>query len=119
MIYPDPAGMRTLVKKKGLFSFYRDGYDECRGVKKVAPLLSKLAKLDAWITVQRRDHSIARGNIPLREEDTNFPGPSAKRRPSALLKSNPLSEWTSPHIWNYIPNHEAPYNAIHDQGFYP
>ena len=85
--------------------------------EEVAPLRSKLAKLDAWVTGQRQDQSITRGNIPLREEDTNFPDSSAKRRPSALIKFNPLSEWTSAHIWNYMRKHEVPYNAIHDQGF--
>ena len=37
MLYPDPAGVQTLVKEKGLFSFYRDGHGECCGVRKVAP----------------------------------------------------------------------------------
>ena len=37
MLYPDPAGVQTLVKEKGLFSFYRDGHRECCGVRKVAP----------------------------------------------------------------------------------
>ena len=117
MLYPDPAGLQTLVKEKGLFSFYRDGHGECCGVRKVAPLRSKLAKLDAWITGQRQDQSITRGNIPLREEDTNFAGSSAEGQPSALIKFNPLSEWTSADIWNYIREHEVPYNALHDQGF--
>ena len=117
MLYPDPAGVQTLVKEKRLFSFYRDGLGECCGVRKVAPLRSKLAKLDAWITGQRQDQSINRGNIPLREEDTNFAGSSAEGQPSALIKFNPLSEWTFADIWNYIREHEVPYNALHDQGF--
>ena len=119
MLYSDPAGVQTLVKEKGLFSFYRDHHNECCGGRKVAPLRSKLAKPDAWVTGQRQDQSITRGDIPLREEYTNSPDSSAKRRPSALIKFNPLSEWTSAHIWTYMRKHEVPHNAIYDQGFYP
>ena len=114
MLCPSPTGVQTLVKEEGLFSFYRDGHGKCRGVRKVARLRSELAKLDAWITGQRQDQSITRGNIPPHEEDTNFPGSSAERQPNALIKFNPLSEWTSADIWNSIRKNEVPYNALND-----
>ena len=81
------------------------------------PPRSKLGKLDAWITGQRQDQSITRGDIALREEYTNLAGSSAEGQPSALTKFKPLTEWTSADIWNYIREQEVPYNALHDEGF--
>ena len=119
ILYPNELSVKKMIEAKGINLFYDsvENRKECCGVRKVAPLRSKLAKLDAWITGQRQDQSITRGNVPLREEDTNFAGSSAEGQPSALIKFNPLSEWTSADVWNYIREHEVPYNALHDQGF--
>ena len=99
LVYPDPEGVQTLVKDKGLFSFYHDGHGECCEARKVAPLRRKLAGLDAWITGQRQDQSVTRGSVPLREEDTVFGSASAENEPGALIKFNPLSEWSSADVW--------------------
>ena len=117
LVYPDPEGVQTLVKDKGLFSFYHDGHGECCEARKVAPLRRKLAGLDAWITGQRQDQSVTRGSVPLREEDTVFGSASAENEPGALIKFNPLSEWSSADVWGYIREQHVPYNPLHDQGY--
>ena len=117
LVYPDPEGVRALIKDKDLFSFYRDGHGECCEARKVAPLRRKLAGLDAWITGQRQDQSVTLGSVPLREEGTVFGSASAENEPGALIKFDPLSEWSSVEVWGYIREQHVPYNRLHDQGY--
>jgi phosphoadenosine phosphosulfate reductase len=35
----------------------------------------------------------------------------------SLLKFNPLANWSSQQVWEYIRMFELPYNALHDRGF--
>jgi len=109
---PDAAQLESLVRAKGLFSFYRDGHDECCGIRKVAPLRRKLATLDAWITGQRRDQSPTRAVVPVLQADPAF---AAGGR--VLAKYNPLANWSSERVWNYIRGNELPYNALHERGY--
>lgn len=112
VLSPDPIALNAFVKKKGLFSFYDDGHEECCGVRKLEPLRRKLATLDAWITGQRRDQSPTRVDVPQRQQDTAF---GSDERP--LTKFNPLAAWTSADVWDYIRLNDLPYNELHDRGF--
>src|SRR5262249_28250218 len=38
VVFPQPEAVQTLVRDKGLFSFYVDGHKECCGIRKVEPL---------------------------------------------------------------------------------
>lgn len=110
---PDTDELRALVTKKGLFSFYEDGHNECCGVRKIASLRRKLLTLDAWITGQRKDQSPGtRGHIPIVQEDSAF-----ARSGATLTKFNPLANWTLTQVWDYIRAYEVPYNALHKKGY--
>jgi phosphoadenosine phosphosulfate reductase len=111
VLSPDPNELTKLIKNKGLFSFYRDGHEECCGVRKVAPLRRRLATADAWVTGQRQDQSPSRANVPIFAADRNFSTPE-----HLLLKVNPLANWTSAEVWSYIRMLEVPYNELHDRG---
>lgn len=111
--FPDSEAVQKLVAEKGLFSFYRDGHKECCGVRKVIPLRRKLATLDAWITGQRKDQSPGtRAGIPVIEKDKAFSSEN-----HTLYKFNPLSNWSSAQVWQYIRENEVPYNELHNKGF--
>lgn len=113
VVFPDTAQVQALVNEKGLFSFYKDGHKECCGVRKVRPLRRKLATLDAWITGQRKDQNPnTRAEIPLVQNDNAF---STADHP--LVKFNPLANWTSAQVWQYIRAYEVPYNPLHERGF--
>ncbi len=113
VISPDAAEVEALVKEKGLFSFYKDGHKECCGIRKVKPLRRKLATVDAWITGQRKDQNPAtRASVPVIQIDSAFS--SGDRN---LIKFNPLANWTSAQVWQYIHANEVPYNKLHNQGF--
>lgn len=113
VISPDAAEVQALVKEKGLFSFYQDGHKECCAIRKVKPLRRKLKTVDAWITGQRKDQNPAtRNSVPVVQVDTAF---SSDER--TLIKFNPLANWTSAQVWQYIRANEIPYNKLHNQGF--
>ena len=113
VISPDSKQLETFVHEKGLFSFYKDGHQECCGIRKVMPLRRLLSTLDAWITGQRQDQSPdTRSGIPVIQKDNTF---STDDR--ILVKFNPLSLWTSQQVWQYIRNNDVPFNALHSRGF--
>jgi phosphoadenosine phosphosulfate reductase len=113
--FPQPEAVQQLVEEKGLFSFRRDGHQECCGIRKVEPLRRALADgVDAYVTGQRRDQSPGtRDEIPVVQLDPGFS--VDPDRP--LVKWNPLANWSSAQVWQYILEHQVPYNPLHDQGF--
>jgi phosphoadenosine phosphosulfate reductase len=112
ILSPDAFSLQDLVRRKGLFSFYEDGHNECCGIRKVEPLKRKLATLDAWITGQRRDQSPTREEIPVVQADNTY---GTAEHP--LTKFNPLAVWRSEQVWAYIRANDVPYNELHDRGF--
>jgi phosphoadenosine phosphosulfate reductase len=113
VLSPDRELLDNLVKTKGLFSFYEDGHHECCGIRKVEPLKRRLAQLDAWITGQRKDQSLdTRQNIPEVQIDTAFSTPEHQ-----LVKFNPLLNWTSAQVWDYIEAYQVPFNELHQKGY--
>lgn len=111
---PAAEAVEELVRRKGLFSFLRDGHGECCGIRKVEPLRRELAGLRGWITGQRRDQSPGtRRHLPVVEVDEAHPGQGGR----PVLKWNPLAARTSAEVWDAIRAFEVPYNALHDRGF--
>jgi thioredoxin-independent 5'-adenylylsulfate reductase len=112
-VFPDTVSVENLVRKKGIFSFYRDGHAECCAVRKVDPLRRQLKLLEAWITGQRRDQSPGtRSTLPVVQLDSAFEG-----RAGRLVKWNPLSLRTSAEVWDEIRTFDVPYNELHGRGF--
>lgn len=112
VLVPDTLQLQALVLQKGLFSFYRDGHEECCAIRKVAPLRARLATADAWITGQRRDQSPTRADVPVFQIDKAFSGEDHQ-----VIKVNPLANWSSADVWNYIRMFDVPYNPLHDRGY--
>lgn len=79
----------------------------CCNIRKVEPLVQILGKYDAWITGIRRDQAPTRANAKKVEYDTKF----------GLVKFNPLADWSSEAVWDYIRNNQVPYNPLHDQNY--
>ncbi len=113
LLTPDRDVLDDFVRRKGLFSFYQDGHEECCGIRKVESLKRKLAGFDAWITGQRHDQSPAtRLDIPEVQLDSVF---STPKHP--LVKFNPLLNWKSVQVWDYIEANQVPFNELHKKGF--
>lgn len=110
--FPDAASVQALVRKKGLFSFYEDGHEECCGIRKVEPLKRQLAGLRGWITGQRRDQSPTRAEVPIVQIDPAFKGKGG----APLLKFNPLADVSRDDVWAAIEAFGVPYNELHARG---
>jgi len=113
VLFPDTAAVEAMVRAKGLFSFRRDGHQECCGIRKVAPLKRHLGTLRAWITGQRKDQGTTRVALPLVQTDPAFTGKDG----GALMKFNPLAEQSSEQVWTVIRALGLPYNPLHERGF--
>ncbi len=109
---PDHQQLEAYVREKGLFDFYESGHGECCGIRKIAPLRRKLGTVDAWITGQRKDQSPTRAEVPVIERDAAF-----STAEHEVIKFNPLANYTSEDVWNYIRMLEIPYNSLHEKGF--
>jgi phosphoadenosine phosphosulfate reductase len=107
--FPERAAVEKLIRLKGLYSF-RDSLDErheCCGIRKVEPLARALAGARGWVTGLRADQSAQRRGADLVEAD----------RARALLKLNPLLDWTRDQAADFARRHEVPVNPLHDKGF--
>ena len=76
-------------------------------IAKVAPLVTALGTLDAWITGIRRDQSPTRVDAPKLGWDEHH----------EVWKANPLADWSDDDCWAYIRERGLPYNALHDRGY--
>jgi phosphoadenosine phosphosulfate reductase len=112
VLSPSAAPLEAFVKKKGLFSFYADGHAQCCSVRKLEPLRRVLAPFRAWVTGQRRDQSPTRADVQVVEVDRASASEHGPR-----IKLNPLALWSSARVWQYIREHDVPYNELHDRGF--
>ncbi len=111
VFFANRDAVEKLVSEKGLFSFYRDGHKECCDVRKVDPLKRALSTVDAWITGQRKDQSPGtRANVPVVQKDPTF-------GTGKLIKFNPLANWSSRQVWDYIRENNVPYNKLHEKGY--
>jgi len=81
--------------------------DQCCNLRKVEPLQRKLGELQAWITSIRRDQTTARAGAGKIEWDQKF----------GLVKINPIADWSSKQVWQYIREHDVPYNALHERNY--
>ncbi|XP_075495535.1 5'-adenylylsulfate reductase 3, chloroplastic-like [Primulina tabacum] len=115
-MFPDATEVESLVRSKGLFSFYDDGHQECCRVRKVKPLKRALKGLRAWITGQRKDQSPGtRSEIPIVQVDPVFEGLGGGI--GSLVKWNPVANVQGNDIWSFLRVMNVPVNSLHAQGF--
>ena len=113
LVSPQAAPLEALVREKGLFSFRRDGHQECCGIRKVEPLGRALHGVRAYATGQRKDQSPGtRSQLPVVQLDAGF-----GREAEPMVKFNPLANFSSMQVWDYIQTYRVPYNPLHDRGF--
>ena len=86
--------------------------DLCCTVRKVLPLQNKLEDLDCWITGLRRQQSDTRAGIGIVE--VYVFDESIGRD---IVKLNPMANWSREAVWQYIKDHQIPYNPLQDQGY--
>lgn len=88
-------------------SLWQRNADQCCNIRKVEPLRRKLGELRAWITSIRRDQTESRASAGKVHWDEKF----------ELVKINPIADWSSQRVWQYIRQHDVPYNALHERSY--
>ena len=110
LLSPDAPQLQRLVDRHGPNLFYRSIEQRllCCNVRKVQPLTRHLQGLDAWISGLRRDQWATRTNIRKIEIDHDH---------DAIVKLNPLAEWSEDEVWDYVRERGVPYHPLYDRGY--
>jgi len=110
VVFPDAAAVEKLVREKGINLFYRslENRKECCGVRKVEPLNRMLRSLDGWITGLRRTQAVTRGKLSKVEIDFQH---------DKIVKVNPLADWTTAQVFEYLESNGVPTNKLHAMGY--
>jgi len=110
VLVPESAAVSAMVGEHGMNLFY-DSVEKrqlCCGVRKVKPLKSYLAELDAWVTGLRRDQNPTRSETPKIQLDHTHGG---------MVKLNPIADWTREQVLDYVRAHNVPINRLHAQNY--
>lgn len=109
VVAPDATETETLVARDGVLGFRTsvEARKACCHVRKVAPLRRALKDAAGWVTGVRREQSAGRSQTPFATWDDDH----------ALIKFNPLADWTRERLDAYIAANAIPVNALHAQGF--
>ena len=110
LLSPDAVQLQRLVDHHGPNLFRRsvDLRLLCCNVRKVQPLNRALGDLDAWVTGLRRDQWASRSDIRKVELDHDH---------DAIVKLNPLAEWTEEDVWDYLKAHDVPVHPLYARGY--
>ncbi|AIF84705.1 phosphoadenylylsulfate reductase (thioredoxin) [Candidatus Nitrososphaera evergladensis SR1] len=108
--FPDQKEVEEMIRARGMNLMYASVENRklCCEIRKVHPLNRALASLDGWITGLRRDQVATRASTRKIEIDSAHGG---------IIKLNPIADWTSEMVWDYIKKNNVPYNKLHDMGY--
>jgi phosphoadenosine phosphosulfate reductase len=110
LLAPEPIQLTRMIDRHGPNLFYRSVENRllCCQIRKVQPLIRHLASLDAWITGLRRDQWASRTDIRKVEIDHDH---------GAIVKLNPLAEWTEEEVWDYVRSNDVPTHPLYERGY--
>lgn len=110
VVAPDADEVRQMVAINGTNLFYQSPELRrlCCGVRKSRPLERALSAYDAWVTGLRRSQMATRAKTPLVATDFEH---------GEIIKVAPLAAWSAEEVWNYIRDHDVPYNSLYDSGY--
>lgn len=86
---------------------WRRDPDLCCWIRKVEPMTQALAGADVWVSAITRSQAESRKDTPLIAWDWQY----------QVLKICPLIGWDREQIWNYVREHDVPYNELHERGY--
>ena len=109
LVAPEASEVEALVSRDGVFGFKNsvENRKACCEVRKVRPLTRELKGAQGWITGIRREHSDERAAAPLAAWDEE----------RALMKVNPVVDWSTQDLTAYIAANNIPVNPLHARGF--
>lgn len=107
--YPNTNQIENFINENGINPFYNsiELRKECCFIRKVEPLNRALNGATIWITGLRAEQSDNRNSLKEMEWDEE----------KQLYKFNPLLNWSTDEVVEYLKQNAVPYNALHDKGF--
>jgi len=81
--------------------------NRCCFDRKILVLHEAAVGFNAWASAIRRDQTPDRAVAPIVGWDKKF----------SLVKVSPLANWTKKQVWQFITDHNVPYNPLHDSGY--
>jgi phosphoadenosine phosphosulfate reductase len=109
LVTPEASEVEQLVARDGVFGFRHsiENRKACCEIRKVRPLNRELQGAQGWISGLRREHSEERATVALAEWDES----------RALIKVNPVADWTTQDLTAYIAANNIPVNPLHARGY--
>ena len=109
LVTPEAAEVDELVARDGVFGFRHaaESRKACCEIRKVRPLNRALDGAQGWLTGLRREHSDARADVPL----------AAWGADRGLIKINPVADWSTKKLMDYLDVNDIPVNPLHALGF--
>lgn len=86
---------------------WRRDPDACCRLRKVDPMRALLADVDVWVTGVTRSQSATRAWTRVVQWDWQY----------QVLKVSPLAGWDRQRVWQYVREHDVPYNELHERGY--
>lgn len=107
--YPDAYKLESYVNRNGINGFYNsvEQRKECCHIRKVVPLQKAVKDAKIWITGLRAQQSDNRNNLKIIQWDEQY----------QLYKYNPLLNWSTDAVVQYLKQKGVPYNSLHDQNY--
>ena len=109
VFFPLQETVEKMVNEKGINLFYEsiENRKLCCYNRKIEPLRRALSEVDFWISGLRKEQSVTREDLSVVEwDDVN-----------KKIKINPIINWKSEDLWEYIHKNNIPYNPLHDLGY--
>jgi phosphoadenosine phosphosulfate reductase len=109
LVTPEASEVEQLVARDGVFGFRQsiENRKACCETRKVRPLNRELKGAQGWISGLRREHSDERADVKLAAWDEAH----------ALIKVNPVVDWSTQDLTAYIAANNVPVNPLHARGF--
>jgi len=109
VMFPDAREVEELVSRDGIYGFRLavENRKACCDIRKVRPLKRALEGAKGWITGLRREQSAGRAHVPFAAWDAEH----------ALVKLNPIADWSLEKLEAYVAANNVPVNPLHARGF--
>jgi len=87
-------------------NLYEKNPDKCCHIHKVEPMKEALEGLKAWVTGLRKTQAETREKTKVLE-----------KYEEGILKVNPIMDWTSKMVYDYIKEHKIPLHPLFEKGY--
>ncbi|MBI5508048.1 MAG: phosphoadenylyl-sulfate reductase [Deltaproteobacteria bacterium] len=110
-VTPEPDEVARMVEQHGEFLFFDSPEKRlyCCKVRKDKPNAKYMQQLDCWITGVRRDQSEERASTAQVQISSKYG--------HAILKLNPMANWTNADVQARIQERGLPQNALYAKGY--